>query len=819
MASTTASPSDRSLPFQDIRNAFRPFEGSGHPSDQSPGHGPATHGSVAHGSTGHEGTDGPIPREPNAADGSGAPRSPHRSLPRTFALIGLLGTLLVVAVLGLVAHGEWRRTVQTGEAATARAAFFLAEHAARLFDASDLALERAKALVAGRRWDAVAADRSVHDQLVQLRDDLPYVDDLWLNDAEGRIRQTSFVFPPPEGNASGRTAFRAHADGDLGDALFAAEPIVGSVTGRPSLLASRRIAGSDGAFGGVALATLSNDYFTDLWQRAPLPDGGRAALFHGGDGTVLSRWPEAPDGRTEGMPADLRSAIRAIPAGGTYRDREREAERIGGYAKVGDLPLYVRVSLARSDLLAAWWQELRRSVLFAGLALAGLGTLALFAAHQVRRAERDRRALRSEVARRTADLRAEAKMLETVNRASRSLSEKLDREEAVQRVVDLGTSLIGAEFGAFFYDGAEGEDSETDPERIGLYALSGAPRSAFEDFGHPRKTALFHPTVADGEAVRVEDVATDPRYGTMGPHHGMPAGHLPVRSYLAVPVSSRDGTAHGALLFGHREPGRFTERHEALVRGIAAQAAVVMDNAALFAGAQDEIERRRQSEERQQLLIRELHHRVKNTLATVRAIASISSRTAPDMESFTHGFTDRIQALGQTHTLLIEGAWENVAVRDLVLNELDPYRSEDDGEDGDGARVVLEGLELRVPADKAVPLGMAIHELTTNAVKYGALSVPAGRVTVRWVSEGGIVVLDWIESGGPSVAPPTRRGFGSTLLERVLSAQLGASVEADFAPDGLRYRITFAFNEADGIAGDDIKDDTKEPARPAEVAA
>ena len=719
------------------------------------------------------------------------PAPARQPVARTVAAVGLLGTLLVMATLGWVAWGQWHRTVASGERSTARAAFFLAEHAARLFEASDLALERSKELVDGRSWDVAAADPFVHDALVRLRDELRYVDDLWLNDADGRIRQTSFSFPAPDGNASGRAAFIAHVEGALGNRLFAAERIVGSVTGEPTLMTSRRIADPDGTLRGVAFATLSVDYFTDLWSRAPLPDGARAALFSSTDGTVLSRWPVEDGARQTGLSDGLSRAIAARPEGGAYRDADDTSERLGGYARVGEWPVYVRVSLSRAELWGEWWREVRPSLLFAALALAGLGALALFATHQVRRAERDRVALRREVAGRTAELRAEAHTLETINRASRELSGEIDREDAVQRVVDLGRSLSGAEFGAFFYDRA-GEEGE----RIGLYALSGASRSAFEHFDHPRKTALFAPTFEGREAIRADDIAVDPRYGGAEPHHGMPAGHLPVRSYLAVPVISRTGTVHGALLFGHGEPGRFTERHEALVRGIAAQAAIVMDNAALFADAQGEIDRRRRSEERQHLLIRELHHRVKNTLATVRAIASISGRTAPDVPTFTRGLSDRLQALGQTHTLLIDGAWNDVGIADLIDNELGPYTGGKSRDGADGGRIAIDGPDLRITPDRAVPLGMALHELTTNAAKHGALSVPMGRVTVSWRMEDEAVHLRWTESGGPPVRPPERRGFGSTLLDRVLSAQLGASIEARFEPEGLDYRITFPLGDA-----------------------
>ena len=126
-----------------------------------------------------------------------------------------------------------------------------------------------------------------------------------------------------------------------------------------------------------------------------------------------------------------------------------------------------------------------------------------------------------------------------------------------------------------------------------LYTLSGAPREAFEKFGKPRATALFGPTFRGEAPIRCDDVLEDPRYGQMAPHHGMPKGHLPVRSYLAVPVRSRSGEVIGGLFFGHSQPNVFTERAERLIVGIAAQAGIAIDNARLYEAAQKAAEERK----------------------------------------------------------------------------------------------------------------------------------------------------------------------------------------------------------------------------------
>src|SRR5687768_15089761 len=159
----------------------------------------------------------------------------------------------------------------------------------------------------------------------------------------------------------------------------------------------------------------------------------------------------------------------------------------------------------------------------------------------------------------------------------------LDREMILQTVTDTARELTHAEFGAFFYNV---KDQQTGDAYM-LYTLSGAPREAFSKFPHPRATALFGPTFRGEHPVRISDVTKDPRYGKNPPFRGMPAGHLPVRSYLAVPVKGLDGSVIGGLFFGHSKVGCFTEQHERLAVGTAAWASVALENARLYGEAQD----------------------------------------------------------------------------------------------------------------------------------------------------------------------------------------------------------------------------------------
>ena len=189
-----------------------------------------------------------------------------------------------------------------------------------------------------------------------------------------------------------------------------------------------------------------------------------------------------------------------------------------------------------------------------------------------------------------AALRQESLVLDAVNRAGRALSAELDLQKLVQAVTDAATTVSGAAFGAFFYNVVD----DTRGESYMLYTISGAPREAFASFPMPRNTELFGPTFRGEGPIRIDDVQKDPRYGKSPPYHGMPPGHLPVVSYLAVPVISRSGEVLGGLFFGHPEPGRFGEREEQAIVGLAAQAAVAIDNARLY---EKEQQARREAEE------------------------------------------------------------------------------------------------------------------------------------------------------------------------------------------------------------------------------
>jgi PAS domain S-box-containing protein len=186
----------------------------------------------------------------------------------------------------------------------------------------------------------------------------------------------------------------------------------------------------------------------------------------------------------------------------------------------------------------------------------------------------------------TRELKARTRTLEVLNRIGATLSGELDPERLVQAVTDAGREVTGAAFGAFFYNAQDAKG-----ESYMLSTLSDVPKSAFEKFRPPRNTRVFAATFSGAGVVRIGDARKDRRYGRMGPHFGLPKGHPPLRSYLAAPVISRSGEVLGGLFFGHSEPNVFTEEAEHILSGIAAQAAIAMDNARLYDNVQKTADR------------------------------------------------------------------------------------------------------------------------------------------------------------------------------------------------------------------------------------
>jgi PAS domain S-box-containing protein len=197
---------------------------------------------------------------------------------------------------------------------------------------------------------------------------------------------------------------------------------------------------------------------------------------------------------------------------------------------------------------------------------------------------------------------------------------------------------------------------------------------------------------------------------------------------------------------------------------------------------------RKAGEEHLRLLMRELTHRSKNLLAVIQALARQTSRHAGSLESFLDEFSARLQALSRSHDLLVQEEWHSASLRDLVRSQLGHYIDRDD------SQISIDGPNVHLKPEAAQSLGLALHELAVNAAKYGALSVPKGRVDVVWEQSGNGtgngVVIRWLERGGPEVEHPKKHGFGTLAIQRNLSRSLEADVDLSFAQDGVSCTIT-----------------------------
>jgi len=339
--------------------------------------------------------------------------------------------------------------------------------------------------------------------------------------------------------------------------------------------------------------------------------------------------------------------------------------------------------------------------------------------------------------------REEAHISDTLNRIGTLVAGELDLEKLVQAVTDTATNLSEAEFGAFFYT-LISERGET----YTLYTLSGAPKEAFAAFPQPRNTPLFGPTFRGEGIIRRADVTKDPRYGQIPPYHGMPPGHLPVRSYLAVPVVSRSGEVLGGLFLGHREPCVFTERSERLVSGVAAQAAVAIDNARLYGQAQQAIRIR-------DTFLASAAHELKTPVTTLQLGMEVAARklrqgTQEDIEAGLRALDALVQQSKKLSQLLaqildisrLEQAHLEIEQRPTHLAQLAQTVVENLQPSAPHHTLVLKAEPDVVALVDALKIEQVLVNLVNNAMAYS----PAGSlVTVevyRTADDARIAVTD-----------------------------------------------------------------------------
>ena len=342
----------------------------------------------------------------------------------------------------------------------------------------------------------------------------------------------------------------------------------------------------------------------------------------------------------------------------------------------------------------------------------------------------------------------EGRIAETLYRITKLLAAERDLHRLVQIVTDEARALTEAQFGAFFYN-RHNERGES----YMLYTLSGVPPEAFARFPMPRNTAIFEPTFRGQGVVRLGDVTRDPRYGRSTPHHGMPPGHLPVRSYLAVPVVARSGTVLGGLFFGHSDPGVFSERHERLIVGVAAAAAVAIDNAHLYEQLQRRAEELVEEGKRKDHFLATLGHELRNPLAPLHNCIAILSLTGGPASPETLAMIERqirtltrlvddLLVLSRISRGLIELKKERIELGAAVLRATEAVRPL--------IHQCRHRLEIQSSATPVwlladpVRLEQILTNLLSNAAKY---TEPGGHILVSSGREAGRAVVRVRDTG------------------------------------------------------------------------
>ncbi len=335
--------------------------------------------------------------------------------------------------------------------------------------------------------------------------------------------------------------------------------------------------------------------------------------------------------------------------------------------------------------------------------------------------------------------------LQMIYSIGKIISAQLDAPNILQKVTDATTRLCGAAFGAFFYN-----KTDSKGETLTLYTLSGASKEDFAGFGMPRNTAVFKATF-DGECiVRSDDITKDPRYGKNYPHKGLPEGHLPVVSYLAVPVISQNGVASGGLFFGHPRPGMFTSEHETLVAAIASQAAIALDNAKLY----EEINLINNKKDQ---FIGFASHELKTPLTTIKGYLQLA-------ESAEIPAQDIIPKISKQLTRLESIIADLLDISKIQAGKLDLYFSKTSLKD-----ILKESIELIDFSDHTIQVDnpaediaivvdhqkitQVLINLLTNAVKY---SMPGTTISVTAMLLGDQIQIS-VSDQGIGIPPEHRQ--------------------------------------------------------------
>jgi len=386
-------------------------------------------------------------------------------------------------------------------------------------------------------------------------------------------------------------------------------------------------------------------------------------------------------------------------------------------------------------------------------------------------------------------LREESRINETLHRLAASFANELDEEKLLQLITDEATSLTAAKFGSFFFNVKNDKG-----ESYMLYTLYGVPKSAFAGCPMPRNTAVFQPTFDGARVLRLADVTRDPRYGRSPPHHGMPKGHLPVRSYLAVPVTTRTGEVLGGLFFGHPEPDRFTADHERIVVGIAGLAAIALENARLYRTLKASEERAQkaygdafEADRRKDEFLAMLGHELRNPLAPIVTALQLMRLRSDEVARRERSIIER--QVGHLSRLVDD----LLDVSRITQGKIELQRQQTDLVDVIAKAVEIASplleqrshkLSLQIPASglivdgDPVRLAQIVANLLTNAAKY---TENGGQVTLSARRDGAEIVLR-VRDNGTGIEPE--------LLTRIFDLFTQGKRSLDRSQGGLGLGLT-----------------------------
>ncbi len=585
--------------------------------------------------------------------------------------------------------------------------------------------------------------------LARLESKVPHLDSIAVMDAQGRLRCASVST-----KADLRFADRSYFQAAIGGRDFVVgEYTINRFDQRKVLPLAVPVTDDSGRAIGVVSATLDLGWISRELLTRGIPAGGSVTIADR-NGIILARQPEPERFVGSKIPDAFMRLVSAPEPGALELTSQDGTQRVLGYVPVTRQRqgLYVSAGLSADQAFAAIREATLRSAILLALALVGtviLGLVAgrLFIKRPLERLLQAARAWqRGDFSARTGLARTSGEFGQIGEEMDRVAGEVARRERTIAESEERYRALVQVSTAIEWRADSDGAMHDAP-----LWAdYTGQPPEAHRGSGwldavHPEDRAATSQVWTDAHA---KGTIVETEYRVL---HA-PSGRYRWVHERGVPLKHPDGTV--------RE----------------------------WVGAVTDIHERRQAEERQRLLVNELNHRVKNTLAIVISIVGQTLRSSPGPDEAFKRIQARLVALSNTHDLLTETSWDGATLRDVLRAELRPYQDEE-------RRIVLEGASVELEPKQALALGLVVHELATNATKYGSLSVSEGRLEVSWqVRESGgdrRLELQWVERDGPPVKRPAGSGFGSRLIERSARGDLAGDVEFDWAASGLSCRLSF----------------------------